>query len=61
MRAGFYVHHQEGSHIAPRSFSDESLRVVVPANRKDLKKGTLKNIINQSGMTAEEFIEMLKV
>ena len=60
LRAGFYVHHQEGSHIALRSSEDESVRVVVPANRKDLKKGTLKSIINQSGLTAEEFIELLK-
>jgi len=60
LKIGFYLHHQEGSHLALRSIKNESVRVVVPANRKDLKKGTLKSIINQSGLTAEEFIELLK-
>ena len=58
-KAGFVVHHQTGSHINLKSAYSPTLRVVVPANRKDLKKGTLKNIIRQAGLTVDEFIGYL--
>ena len=33
-------------------------RVTVPMHRKELKKGTLRAIIRQAGLTVEEFIEL---
>lgn len=47
---------QKGSHAI---FVKGSLAVTVPMHRKELKKGTLANIIKQSGISAEEFISLL--
>jgi predicted RNA binding protein YcfA (HicA-like mRNA interferase family) len=58
-KAGFYIHHQEGSHISLRARHDAKLRVVVPVNRKDLKRGTLKSIIEQAKLTVDDFIGLL--
>jgi len=56
--AGFYVHHQKGSHVTLRMEEYPQIRVVVPIHRV-VKKGTLKNIIKDAGLTVEEFVEML--
>ncbi len=53
-RAGFYVHHQTGSHVAMRHTEDRTKRVTIPRHRRDLKKGTLANILKQAGITIEE-------
>jgi predicted RNA binding protein YcfA (HicA-like mRNA interferase family) len=58
-RAGFYVHHQRGSHVNLRHPTKTHLHVVVPQNRKDLAPKTLKSIIVQAEMTVEEFVELL--
>ncbi len=55
-RAGFYVHHQTGSHVNLRHPKDLSLRVVVPMHNRDLFRATLHSILKQSGMTVEEFV-----
>lgn len=34
-------------------------RVVIPYHNKDLKPGTLASVIKQSGLTVEEFVELL--
>ncbi|MDI6731334.1 MAG: type II toxin-antitoxin system HicA family toxin [Candidatus Margulisbacteria bacterium] len=57
-RANYYVDHQTGSHITLLKDLAKS-RVVVPFHSKDLKKGTLHGIIKQSGLTEEEFINLL--
>ena len=56
--AGFYVHHQKGSHVTPRMEEYPQIRVVVPIHHV-VKKGTLKNIMKDAGLTVEEFVEML--
>lgn len=56
-RAGFVEHRQRESH---KIFKKGRLRVVVPVHTKDLKKGTVHNIIEQAGLTVEEFIELLR-
>lgn len=58
-RAGFLVHHTTGSHYALRHPARPQLRVVVPYHNRDLKRSTLRSIIRQSGMTVEEFLELL--
>lgn len=55
-RAGFVFVRQRGSH---RMYIKGHLGVIVPFHKKDLKKGTLKNIIKQSGLTLEEFLKLL--
>ncbi|HCB22996.1 hypothetical protein A3B42_03340 [Candidatus Daviesbacteria bacterium RIFCSPLOWO2_01_FULL_38_10] len=42
---------QKGSH---RLYRKGSLRVTVPYHNKDLKPGTLRSILKQSGLTEEE-------
>jgi len=55
-QAGFILVRQKESH---RMYIKTHLSVVIPFHNKDLKKGTLKNIIKQSGLTLEEFLELL--
>jgi predicted RNA binding protein YcfA (HicA-like mRNA interferase family) len=55
-RNGFSVRRTSGSHYILKK---EKLRVTVPYHNKDLKPGTLKSIIEQAGLTVEEFLELL--
>lgn len=55
-RCGFYIHHVSGSHYILKK---SSLRVTVPYHGKDLKPGTLKSIIEQAGLTVDEFLDLL--
>lgn len=55
-RGGFEVHHVAGSHYVMKK---EKLRVTVPYHNKDLKPGTLRSIIEQAGLTVEEFLDLL--
>lgn len=55
-RVGFYIHRTSGSHYILKK---EGLRVTVPYHGKDLKPGTLKSIIEQAGLTVEEFLSLL--
>lgn len=57
--AGFYIHHQAGSHARLFHSTKPELRVTVPVHNKDLPAKTLKSIIRQAGYTVEEFIELL--
>ncbi|MEA1966236.1 MAG: type II toxin-antitoxin system HicA family toxin, partial [Euryarchaeota archaeon] len=46
------------SHVTLRMEEYPQIRVVVPIHRV-VKKGTLKNIIKDAGLTVEEFAELL--
>jgi len=48
---GFIFVRQKGSH---RLYRKESLRVTVPYHSKDLKPGTLRNILKQASIPKEE-------
>lgn len=54
--AGFIFVRQKGSH---RIFVKDTLMVVVPFHSKDLRKGTLRNIVKQSGLSGEKFLKLL--
>ena len=54
-RGGFYVHHTSGSHYILKK---EKLRVTVPYHNKDLRPRTLASIIEQSGLTVDEFLDL---
>jgi len=55
-RAGFKFERQKGSH---RIYIKGKLGVIVPYHNKDLKAGTLRRIIEQSGLELKEFLELL--
>lgn len=55
-RNGFVIHHTTGSHYILKK---DKKRVVIPYHNKDLKPGTLASVIKQSGLTVEEFVELL--
>ena len=57
-RAGIYVHHQKGSHVTHRKEENPQVRVVVPIHHV-VKKGTLRSIIKDAGLTVGEFVELL--
>ena len=58
-QAHFMVHHTTGSHVILRHATDLARRVTVPTHNRDLKPGTLRQIIKPSGLSAEEFNELL--
>lgn len=55
-RAGFTLRKSKSSH---RTYVKDSLRVTVPYHSADIKPGTLRSIIEQAGMTIEEFLQYL--
>lgn len=55
-KAGFSFIRQKGSH---RIYVKGNIGVVIPWHNKDLKKGTLRHIIKQAGLTTEEFLKLL--
>lgn len=48
---GFKLIRQKGSH---RLYRKGQLRVTVPYHTKDLKPGTLRNILKQAGLTEKD-------
>jgi predicted RNA binding protein YcfA (HicA-like mRNA interferase family) len=56
-KAGFVIDRQSGSHITLIR-GDPPARATVP-NHKPISRGTLKNILRDAGLTAEEFNALL--
>lgn len=56
-KAGFSVLHQSGSHVILRR-DDPKATISVP-NHREIRRGTLRAIIRQAGMTVEEFVSLL--
>jgi len=56
-KRGFAVLRQHGSHISMAS-ADGKRRTVIPRH-DEIKPGTLLDIIEQAGLTKEEFIELV--
>lgn len=56
---GYEVDHQTGSHMILRHKEEPHRRLTVP-NHDEIAKGTLLAIIRQSGLTREEFIDLLQ-
>ena len=55
-KAGFQVERQRGSHLI---LTKDELIVPVPKHEQ-LKKGLLMTIIEEAGLTKEEFLKLLK-
>jgi predicted RNA binding protein YcfA (HicA-like mRNA interferase family) len=59
LKIGYEIDHQRGSHIILRNKQAPFRRLTIP-NHKEIAKGTLRAIIRESGLTLEEFLELLK-
>ena len=58
-RAGFIELRQKGSHMSlEKRTSDRVFKTVVPMHG-ELARGTLSDILKQSGLSIEEFLELL--
>jgi len=56
LKAGFQLSHIKGSH---HSYAKQGKRVIVPFHTgKVIPPGTLKNILQQAGLSTEEFDEL---
>lgn len=59
LKAGFIKHHQEGSHIQLRH--PDGRRTTIPFHpSREIRRGTLKAIIDDLEISVEEFIKLLK-
>jgi predicted RNA binding protein YcfA (HicA-like mRNA interferase family) len=58
-RAGFVVSRTSGSHCRLIHSNDPSRKVTVPVHSGDLRRGTLRAIINQAGLSVSEFIALI--
>ncbi len=60
LRAGFYVHHQKGSHVQLHHSARPELRVTIPYHTGcDLPPQILASILQQATISREEFLAML--
>jgi predicted RNA binding protein YcfA (HicA-like mRNA interferase family) len=58
-RAGYYIHHQTGSHARLFHKNRPELRVTIPIHSKDLPAATLHRILKQADLSIEEFEKFL--
>jgi len=58
-RAGFEFHHQEGSHMILKQQEPPYFRISVPDHRT-IKRGLLRGIIREAGLSREEFERLLE-
>ncbi len=58
-RGGFYVDHTTGSHYRLKHQDDPTRTTVVPFHTGDIKRPLLRAILDQAGLTTEEFLELL--
>jgi predicted RNA binding protein YcfA (HicA-like mRNA interferase family) len=58
-RAGFFVHHIRGSHHYLRHPDRPGILITVPVHTRDLKRGTLRAILRQAGLTPDDLRSLL--
>ena len=60
-KLGFYKVSQKGSHVKMKKTLNDNINLtcVVPLHRKTLAVGALKSILNQAGVSTEQFLEKL--
>lgn len=56
-RAGFYFHHQSGSHVIMKRI--DGTRVTIPKHNKDLRQGTIHNILREAKILRDELLKHL--
>ncbi|MEK6890686.1 MAG: type II toxin-antitoxin system HicA family toxin [Nanoarchaeota archaeon] len=57
-KLGYGIDHQTGSHIILRQNINPFRRITVP-NHPEIAKGTLLAIIKESGLTRDEFFDLI--
>lgn len=57
--AGFYIHHQTGSHINLRHSLKPHLHIVLPRHSGDLALKTIKSILAQAELTVQRLDDLL--
>jgi predicted RNA binding protein YcfA (HicA-like mRNA interferase family) len=60
LKAGFYIHHQSGSHARLFHNVRTELRVTIPIHNKELPDNTLRAILKQADISEEYFLRLLK-
>jgi len=58
-RAGFYIHHQTGSHARLFHRTKSNLRVTIPIHSRDIPQATLSQILKQAELSKKEFLKYL--
>jgi predicted RNA binding protein YcfA (HicA-like mRNA interferase family) len=58
-RAGFVISRTSGSHCRLIHSTDPTRKVTIPVHSGDIRRGTLRSIISQAGLTVAEFIKLL--
>lgn len=59
-KAGFQIVGRKGSHVRLKRRTQDRVYIVVVPLHPELKKGTLKSIFRQAGLTTEEFTKLLE-
>ena len=57
-KMNYLVDHQTGSHFILRNKKSPYRRITIP-NHKEIAKGTLRSIIRQTGLTLDEFLDLM--
>jgi predicted RNA binding protein YcfA (HicA-like mRNA interferase family) len=57
-KLGFYKVSQKGSHVKYKKEGEPTRIVIIPMHN-EIAKGTLQSILEQAGITLEEFLENL--
>jgi predicted RNA binding protein YcfA (HicA-like mRNA interferase family) len=57
-KVGYETDRQRGSHIVLRQAESPHRRLTVP-DHKELRKGTLRALIRQAGLSVDEFVALL--
>ena len=59
-RAGFFVHHTTGGHYVLKHPDRPAVRIVIPYHGStDIKRGVLRSILRQAGLTADDLLDLL--
>jgi predicted RNA binding protein YcfA (HicA-like mRNA interferase family) len=59
-KAGFEIVGRKGSHVRLKKKTPAKTYIVIVPMHPEIKRGTLKSIIRQSGMHPNEFIKLLR-
>ncbi len=55
-KIGYVVDHQTGAHVI--MYKEGHVPITVPKHNRDMKRGTLANIIRSTGLSNEEFLNL---
>jgi predicted RNA binding protein YcfA (HicA-like mRNA interferase family) len=59
-RVGFFVHHTTGGHVVLGHPDRPAVRIVVTHHGSaDVKRGILRSILRQAGLTADDLVKLL--